>query len=311
MIQEAFGRLKGIANQTPVMTSRTLNRLTGQQVFLKCENFQRGGSFKFRGAYNTISQLTPEQKQKGIVAFSSGNHAQGVALAANILGIQAMNCMPQDAPSIKVQATKGYGVEVVFYDRQRENREEIAEKWSEEKGMTIIPPFDDPRIISGAGTAALELLKEVGELDAIIAPIGGGGLISGTALAAHGINPSIRIFGVEPEGAEDTLLSLQAGKRITIDPPHTIADGLRVTTPGHITFPIIQQHIEQVITVTDHEIMEALRFALTRLKIVIEPSSAVALAAVLTGRLPLKENKRIGVIISGGNVDPSLLAKLF
>ncbi|WP_333639816.1 threonine/serine dehydratase [Laceyella tengchongensis] len=275
---------------------------------MKCENFQRGGAFKFRGAYNAISQLSREEKKRGVVAFSSGNHAQAVALAAKELGIHAVNYMPIDSPSIKKEAMKEYGGEVVFYDRINEDREAIARKFSEEKGMTIIPPFDDPRVVAGAGTSALELLQDVGTVDVMMVPIGGGGLISGTSIAAHGFDARIKVIGVEPEGAHDTLLSLRAGKRVGIPPSNTIADGLRATIPGRFTFPIIEKHVENIVTVNDDEIIEAMRFAMTRLKMVVEPSGAVTLAALLSKRLPFK-NKRVGIIISGGNVDPSLVAR--
>lgn len=309
-IQEAVNRLNGIAHHTPVMTSRTLNRLTGQEVFIKCENFQCGGSFKFRGAFNAIHQLSNDEKQKGIVAFSSGNHAQAVALAAQKMEIKAIVCMPTDSPSIKKYAVKSYGGEVVLYDRMIEDREAIAQRISEENGMTVIPPFDDPRIITGAGTVAFDFLREVKKLDAIVVPVGGGGLISGTSIAVHGLDSRIKVIGVEPSGAHDTYLSLEAGKRISIESPNTIADGLRATIPGKMTFPIIMKHVESIVTVTDDEIIKAIRFAFTRLKIVIEPSGATSLAALLFKRISPRY-KRIGVIISGGNVDPLILRSLF
>ncbi|TCS95455.1 pyridoxal-phosphate dependent enzyme [Hazenella coriacea] len=309
-VQQAFERIQGIVHRTPVITSRTLNEMTGYEVFLKCENFQRAGAFKFRGAYHTLSQLTDEEKQRGVVAFSSGNHAQAVALAAKILGIRAVNCMPLDSPSIKVEAAKGYGGEIVFYDRLREDREAIARKFSEGQGMTLIRPFDDPRIIAGAGTAALELMQEVEEVDAWVVPVGGGGLISGTSIAAHGVSPTTRIIGVEPKDADDTRLSLRVGKRVEITPPKTIADGLRVVSPGEVTFPIIQKHVEEIVTVSDDEIKEAMRFAMSRLKLIIEPSGAVGLAALLSGRNPLKGCKRMGLMISGGNVDLAMIKNI-
>lgn len=303
-------RLRGVANVTPVMTSRTLNKLAGREVFLKCENFQRGGAFKFRGAYNTISQLPAEARRRGVLAFSSGNHAQGVALAAKLLGVPAVLCMPRDAPAVKVAATRGYGAEVIFYDRLVEDRELFARRAAEERGMTIVPPYDHPSIMAGAGTAALELLEAAPDLDALVTPIGGGGLIGGTAIATHGARPAARVFGVEPGDGDDTLRSLRAGERVRIAAPRTIADGLRVTMPGELTFPIIQRHIEDVVLVSDDEVLEALRFALLRLKLVIEPSGAVPLAAVLAGRLPAGV-ERAGLIISGGNIDPALLAELW
>ncbi len=309
-VQAARERLRGVAKSTPVVTSRTLNALVGRQVFLKCENFQRGGSFKFRGAYNTIAQLPEAERQRGVVAFSSGNHAQGVAMAAQLLGAPATIVMPSDAPSIKVAGTRGYGAEVVQYDRLREDREAIARTLANERGLTLVPPFDHPQIMAGAGTATLELLEEVPDLDAVVAPIGGGGLISGTAVAAHGKNAQIAVIGVEPEDANDTQRSLAAGERIEIPPPATMADGLRIVKPGALTFPVVQEHVSEIVTVSEQEILDAVRFALLRMKLVIEPSGAVTLAAALSGRLPAHV-QRIGLIISGGNIDPELLAQLW
>jgi threonine dehydratase len=309
-ILAARERLRGVAHVTPVITSHTLDAQAGRTVFLKCENLQRGGAFKFRGAYNPISQLNPAERERGVIAFSSGNHAQGVALAARLLGAPAVICMPDDAPAVKVAATRGYGAEVIFYDRQKDDRDSIARGIAQQRGMTLVPPYDDPRIMAGAGTAALELVEEVADLDAVLVPIGGGGLIAGSSIAVHGSNPAIRIFGVEPAGADDTLRSLRAGERVGIAPPSTIADGLRVAKPGALTFPAVQRHVEDIVIVTDDEILEAVRFALLRLKLVIEPSGAVPLAALLSGRLP-QEVKRVGAIISGGNIDPPVLARLW
>jgi threo-3-hydroxy-L-aspartate ammonia-lyase len=303
-------RLRGVAHITPVITSHTLDAQAGRAVFLKCENLQRGGAFKFRGAYNTISQLAPAKRERGVIAFSSGNHAQGVALAARLLGAPAAICMPSDAPAVKVAATRGYGAEVIFYDRQKDDRDALARGIAQQRGMTLVPPYDDLRIMAGAGTAALELIEEVADLDAVLVPIGGGGLIAGSAVAIHGASPNTRVFGVEPAGADDTLRSLRAGERIGIAPPSTIADGLRVAKPGALTFPVVQRHVENILVVTDEEILEAVRFALLRLKLVIEPSGAVPLAALLSGRLPAGAG-RVGVIISGGNIDPPVLASLW
>lgn len=310
-ILQAAKRLDGVVNDTPVLTSRTFNQLTGLQVFFKCENFQRGGAFKFRGAYNFLSQLTDEQKRRGVVAFSSGNHAQGVALAANILGIQAVIVMPKDAPQIKIDAVKGYGSQIIFFDRFTEDREEITRQYSAEHGMIIVPPFNHPYIIAGAGTATVELLREIPDLDILLTPVGGGGLISGTSIAAHGMLPSIRVIGVEPDTADDTRQSIELGNRVSIPPSNTIADGLRAMIAGELTFPIIQKHVEQIVTVSEEEIREALRFAITRMKLVIEPSSAVPLAALLSGKVNVKKGKRVGVIVSGGNLEPALLGELF
>jgi len=292
------------------MTSRTLDELAGRSVLLKCENLQRGGAFKFRGAYNTVSQLSAEARSRGVLAFSSGNHAQGVALAAKLLGAPAAICMPSDAPPVKIAATRGYGAEVIFYDRLKDDRAAVARRIAEERGMTLVPPYDHPHIMAGAGTGALELLGQAPGLDALLVPIGGGGLIAGSAVAAHGARPATQVFGVEPAGADDTLRSLRAGERLSIPPPGTIADGLRVTAPGELTFPIVQRHVADILVVSDAEIMEALRFALLRLKLVIEPSGVVPLAALLAGRLPA-EIRRVGLIISGGNIDPAILEHLW
>jgi threonine dehydratase len=309
-ILAARERLRGVANVTPVVTSRTLDELAGREVFLKCESFQRGGAFKFRGAYNTISQLPEEARLRGVLAFSSGNHAQGVALAARLLRSPAAICMPDDAPPVKVAATRGYGAEVIFYNRLKDDREAFARHIAQERGMTLVPPYDDMRIMAGAGTAALELMEEVPDLDAVLVPIGGGGLIAGSATAIHGVRAATRVLGVEPAGADDTLRSLRASERVSIQPPDTIADGLRVTRPGALTFPVVQRHVEDILVVSDQEIMEALRFALLRLKLVIEPSGAVPLAALLAVRLD-PNLRRVGAIISGGNIDPSLFGALW
>ncbi|MDW8214695.1 MAG: threonine/serine dehydratase [Roseiflexaceae bacterium] len=306
----ARDRLRGIAHLTPVATSRTLNALTGRAVFLKCENLQRGGAFKFRGAYNMISRLPDEARRRGVVAYSSGNHAQGVALAARLLDTPAVICMPSDAPAVKVEATRGYGAEIVFYDRMRDDRAALAQHIAEERGATLVPPYDHPHIVAGQGTAALELLEQVEGIDTLVVPVGGGGLISGCAVAAHGVNPAIQVIGVEPEDADDMRRSLLAGERITIPPPATIADGLRVTTPGALTFPIVQRHVAQIVTVSDDEIREAIRFVMLRMKLVVEPSGAAGVAAALAGRLP-DSAQRVGIIVCGGNIDPPLLASLW
>jgi threonine dehydratase len=309
-ILAARERLRGVAHVTPIVTSRTLDAQAGRSVLLKCENLQRGGAFKFRGAYNTISQLPDSARQHGVLAFSSGNHAQGVALAARLLGAPAAICMPNDAPAVKVAATRGYGAEVIFYDRLKDDRDAFARRIAEQRGMTLVPPYDDARIIAGAGTAALELIEGAPNLDAVLVPIGGGGLIAGSAIAIHGANPKTRVFGVEPAGADDTLRSLRSGERVRIAPPATIADGLRVVMPGALTFPVVQRLVEDILIVSDDEIMDAVRFALLRLKLVIEPSGAVPLAALLNGRLP-SDIRRVGAIVSGGNIDPPLLTSLW
>src|SRR5262245_49613326 len=309
-VRAASGRLHGLAHITPIVTSHTLDALAGRELFLKCENLQRGGAFKFRGAYNMISQLPEDVRRRGLLAGSSGNHAQGLALAARLLGAPAVICMPNDAPAVKVAATRGYGAEVVFYDRFTQEREALVQQLAEERGLTLVPPYDHPKIMAGAGTAALELVEEVPDLDTLVVPIGGGGLISGSAVAAHGLHPSIKVVGVEPDDADDTRRSLEAGQRTRITPPSTIADGLRVLIPGTLTFPIVQHHVAEVVTVSDAEILDAVRFALLRLKLVIEPSGAVPLAAALSGRLPA-DARRVGMIISGGNIDPPVLASLW
>jgi threonine dehydratase len=278
-------------------------------VYLKCESFQRGGAFKFRGALHAISRLTDEEKKRGVIAASSGNHAQAVALAARIHGTVPVLLVPADAAEVKVEAVHSYGGRTIFYDRFHDDRDTLAKNLAHERGLTIIPPYDHPHVMAGAGTVALEMLEEVPDLDAIVTPVGGGGLISGTACAAQGIRPSIRIFGVEPEGAEDTLKSIRSGKRVQISPPDTIADGLRATRPGLLTFPIIQKRVENIFTTRDSEIVEAIRFCLFRLKLVIEPSGAIALAAIMKNRLP-SNVKRVGVILSGGNIDPGCLRSI-
>jgi threonine dehydratase len=268
------------------------------------------GAFKFRGAYNFLSSLSPEQRAGGVVAFSSGNHAQGVALAARLLEIPATIVMPSDAPEVKLAATREYGAEIVLYDRERSHREEIAGGIAAERGATLVPPVDDPRIVAGAGTAALELLDETPHLDAIVVPVGGGGLMSGTAIAAHGIDPAIAIYGVEPEAGDDFAQSLARGERVKIPVPKTIADGLQTTSPSELTFSLAREHGCSVVTVSDAELGEAVAFAFERMKLVVEPSGAAAIAALLFGRIPNVAGKRIGIIISGGNADPARYASL-
>jgi threonine dehydratase len=308
-VRLAARRIGPGVQRTPVMGSRTFNKLTGRQVYFKCENLQYGGAFKIRGAANMMLALGEEQLRNGVVAYSSGNHAQAVAIAAGYLGVPATIVMPDDAPRSKVAATRGYGAKVVMYDRLKEDRVAIGSRIAGESGAAIVPPFDHPMIAAGQGTAALELLEEVPGLSALVVCIGGGGLISGCAVAAHGVNPGIRVFGVEPELANDTYLSMQQGHPVKIAPPDTIADGLRSQAPGEITFPLIRSHVEQVLLVSEDEIREMMRFFLTRMKIVVEPSGAVAAAAVMHNRLPAVDGP-IGVVISGGNVDLEMLAGL-
>ena len=308
-IRAAALRIKAIAHRTPVMQSRTFNERTGVQAFFKCENFQRGGAFKIRGAANLVYSIPVDHRPRGVVAFSSGNHAQAVAIAAASIGMPATIVMPTDAPKSKVEATRNYGASVVAYDRMTEDREAIGARISAETGAALAPPFDHPRIIAGQGTVALELLDEVPDLDALVVCVGGGGLLAGCSLAAKGLRPSIRIFGVEPEGANDTFLSFRTGERVRIGPPATIADGLRAEMPGALTFPIVQEHVEDILLVSDDEMRQAMAFFLTRMKILVEPSGAVAAAAVLFGRLP-EGMERVGVVVSGGNVDLDLLRSL-
>jgi threo-3-hydroxy-L-aspartate ammonia-lyase len=298
----AAQRLRGVAHRTPVVASRTLDSRCGAAILLKCENFQRMGAFKFRGAYNFLSSLNASERQAGVVAFSSGNHAQGVALAARLLGISATIVMPSDAPRVKLEATREYGAEVVLYERERSHREEIAASIAAERGATVVPPFDDARIIAGAGTAALELLEDGDAVDAIVVPVGGGGLMGGTALAAHGTDPAIEIYGVEPAAGDDFAQSLARGERVTISVPRTIADGLQTTSPGMLTFAIAREHTRAIVTVSDDELREAMRFVFERLKLVVEPSAAAPIAALLHRRITGLEGKRVGAIVSGGNV---------
>ncbi|NUR01439.1 MAG: threo-3-hydroxy-L-aspartate ammonia-lyase [Streptomyces sp.] len=308
-VRDAAERLKGVAHRTPVLRSRTLDELVGAEVFLKCENFQRVGAFKFRGAYNAASRLTPEQLACGIAAYSSGNHAQAVALAARELGTTAVIVMPEDAPRSKVDATVGYGAEIVTYDRYTEDRVAVGQAVAAERGLALIPPYEHPHVMAGQGTAALELLEEAGELDALMVPVGGGGLIAGSATAAKGLHPGIRVIGVEPEAGDDTKRSLEAGRRVSIPVPRTIADGQALDTPGELTFSVNRRLVDGIALVSDDEIRDAMRFAFERLKIVVEPSGATPLAALLAGRVGSLP-RRIGVIVSGGNVDADRFVRL-
>ncbi|MGW2638890.1 pyridoxal-phosphate dependent enzyme [Streptomyces sp. NPDC001348] len=308
-VQDAAARIKGVAHRTPVLRSRTLDRLAGAEVFVKCENLQRVGAFKFRGAYNAASRLAPEHLAKGIAAYSSGNHAQAVALAARELGTTAVIVMPEDTPRAKLEATAGYGAEIVTYDRYTGDRVAIGEALAADRGLALIPPYEHPHVIAGQGTAALELIEEAGELDALVVPVGGGGLIAGSATAAKGLLPGIRVIGVEPEAGDDTKRSLEAGRRVSIPVPRTIADGQAADIPGELTFSINRRLLEGITLVGDDQIREAMRFAFERLKTVVEPSGASALAALLSHRVdPLP--RRIGVILSGGNIGAQRFAEL-
>ena len=301
-IGAAAARLDGVAHRTPVLTSRTLDGRTGATVFVKAENLQRSGAFKFRGAYNRLAQLTPEQRVAGVVAFSSGNHAGAVAYAARLLGVPAVILMPDDAPAAKVAATRGYGAEVVTFDRYREDREALGRALQQERGLVLVPPFDDAAIMAGQGTAALELVTDVPDLDLLLVPVGGGGLIAGTAVVAAAQPTPVRVIGVEPEAGDDVRRSLRSGERVTIPVPATIADGQQTNAPGVLTFEVIRTLVEDVVLVTDDQLLDAMAFAFDRMKLVTEPSGVCGIAALLAGRVADVEGRRIGVILSGGNV---------
>ena len=308
-VRRAAQRLDGVAHRTPVLSSRTLDDHTGASVVLKAENLQRVGAFKFRGAYTAMSALEPRARTAGVVAFSSGNHAQAVALAGRLLEAPATIVMPSDAPASKLAATRGYGAEVVEIDRAGDDREAIARELSESRGLTVIPPFDHPAVMAGQGTAALELIESDGPIDCLVVPVGGGGLMAGCATAARGLLPDIRIVGVEPQAGDDTHRSLAAGRIIDGGLPDTIADGLQTTRPGELTFDIISRLVDSIELVSDAEIVAAMVFLFERLKLVVEPSGAVGVAALLSGRLDLA-GERVGVIISGGNVSAERFAQL-
>lgn len=308
-VQDAASRLADIAHRTPVVTSSRLDDEFGVQLHLKCENLQRMGAFKFRGAYNTLSRLDEAQRSAGVVAFSSGNHAQAVALAARMLGVPATIVMPTDAPQIKRTATEGYGAKVITYDRRTEDREAIARALAEEAGRTLVPPFDHPLIAAGQGTAALELVQDVPDLDVVIAPLGGGGLLSGTAVAARGTSASIKVFGAEPAAGDDGKQSFDAGEIVTIPVPDTLADGAQTTALGRVTFPVIQELVEDIVRVTDDELIAAMRSLAHTCKLVVEPTGALGLAAARTLARSMPGAK-VGVILSGGNVDLDRYARL-
>ena len=313
-VRQAAQRLAGVAHRTPVMRSRSADERTGASVFFKCENLQRMGAFKFRGAYNALSQFTPEQKRAGAIAFSSGNHAQAVALSARLLGMPSVIVMPQDAPQSKLDATRGYqqgmaGSEVVLFDRYTEDREALCRRLADERGMTMIPPFDHPHVMAGQGTAALELIEDAGPLDALLVCVGGGGLIAGCAVAARHLLPDVKVYGVEPEAGNDTQLSLQRGEIVRIETPRTIADGAQTQSSGQLTFPVIQALVKDVLTVSDAQLVETMRFFAARMKLVVEPTGCLGAAALLEGAIDLR-GARVGVIVSGGNVDLARYAAL-
>src|SRR2546426_667002 len=309
-VHAAARRLRNRIHRTPVVSCQSMNDATGFAVFLKCENLQRAGAFKIRGALNKLLSLTADERRRGVVAFSSGNHAQGVALAAQMTGTTSIICMPSDAPKLKLEATRRYGAEVVFYDRQRDDREAVARALAEKTGRVMVPPYDDYAIMAGQGTVALELFQDVPSLDALLTPVGGGGLMAGCATVARTLLPSLAVIGVEADTANDTYLSLQKGERVTIPPPSTIADGIRVTSPGTLTFPILRERLTGVSLVTDAEIVAAVRMLALRARIVVEPTGAVGAAAVLAGKLPVPRGARVGVVLSGGNIDPDLLIQI-
>jgi threo-3-hydroxy-L-aspartate ammonia-lyase len=307
-VRAAAARLDGVANRTPVLTSRTLDERVGASVHVKAECFQRGGAFKFRGAYNKIASLAPDVRNRGVLAYSSGNHAQAVAIAARLLGTSATIVMPEDAPVAKLEATRGYGAEIVSYDRWTDDREAIGSRIAGERGVELVRPYDDLLVMAGQGTTALELLDDVPDLDLLVLPVGGGGLIAGCATAAKALRPGIRVVGVEPEEGDDTRRSLAAGERVHVGVPRTIADGLGAPEPGELTFEVNRRLVEEVVTVTDDEILDAMAYLFDRLKIVAEPSGAVGIAALLTGRVTATGS--VGVVISGGNVGAARFSAL-
>jgi threonine dehydratase len=307
-IKKARARLRGYANVTPVMTSRTLNELVGAEVFLKCENFQRAGAFKFRGAFNTISQLTDEQRDRGIITYSSGNHAQAVALVGRLLRVRTTVVMPDNAPMVKRAATEAYGATVIEYDPEKTTREEIANILKAEHGYSIIPPFDHPEVVAGQGTATLELFEEVKTLDMLLVPCGGGGLLSGSAIAAKSIGTTCRVIGIEPELADDATRSFHTKTLQTVKNPPTIADGTRTPSLGKLTFPLVLEYVDDMRTVTETAIIEAVQFLFYRMKMVVEPSGALGVAALLSGEV--STTGRVAVIISGGNIDGDLMSKI-
>lgn len=306
-VARASETLGSMAHRTPVLVSRTLDERLGAQVFFKCENFQRIGAFKFRGGYNAISRLTEAQRKAGVVAFSSGNHAQAVALASRLLGVSATIVMPHDAPAAKKAATQGYGARVVEYDRLTEDREQVALGLVEREGRSLVPPFDHPDVIAGQGTAVKELLEDVGGLDALFIPLGGGGLLSGSLLAAHAISPDCAVYGVEPQAGNDGQQSFRKGSVVKIDPPNSIADGALTLALGKLTFPIIRNYARDILAVSDQQLIEAMRFFAERMKMVVEPTGCLGAAAAMNELVPVK-GKRIGVLLSGGNVDLSTYA---
>ncbi len=302
-VVHASATIKGVAHRTPVMTSRTADRLSGAQMFFKCENLQRMGAFKFRGGYNAIANLTPEQKRAGVITFSSGNHAQAIALSGKLLNVATIIIMPEDAPAAKKAATEEYGATVVTYDRYTQNRDDIARQMQEQTGMTLIPPYDHLHVIAGQGTAAKELIEDVGELDYLMVCLGGGGLLAGSALSAKALSPHCKVYGVEPEAGNDGQQSLRKGEVVRIEPPRSIADGALTLYLGQLTFGVIKRDVTDIVTVTDPQLVKTMKFFAERMKIVVEPTGCLGAAAILQGALAIPKDARVGVILSGGNVD--------
>jgi threonine dehydratase len=305
----AHARIANVAHRTPVLTSHIADERCAAELFFKCENFQRMGAFKFRGAYNALAQFTAQQRAAGVVAFSSGNHAQAIALSARLLGMKSVILMPQDAPAAKVEATRGYGAEVIQYDRYTEDREALGLRLSAERGLTLIPPFDHPHVMAGQGTATKELIEDIGSVDVLVVPLGGGGLLSGSAVAARALNPRCTVIGVEPEAGNDGQRNFRSGSIVRIDTPHTIADGAQTQHLGKLTFPVLQQYVSDIVTVADSELIEAMAFFAGRMKTVVEPTGCLAAAAVFSGKIDVT-GKRVGILITGGNVDLHRFAEL-
>jgi threonine dehydratase len=308
-VAAAARRIEGAAHRTPVLRSTTADALAGAQVFFKCENFQRMGAFKFRGAYNSLARFTPEQKRAGVIAFSSGNHAQAIALSARMLGMPAVILMPLDAPQAKLEATRGYGAEVITFDRYKVDREALTKEVAAQRGMTLIPPFDHPDVMAGQGTAAKELIDEVGPLDFLFTPLGGGGLLSGSALAARALAPDCKVYGVEPEAGNDGQQSFRKGEIVDIAVPRTIADGAQTQHLGKYTFGVIRRDVADVLTATDEQLVQCMRFLAERMKMIVEPTGCLGFAGALHGGVDIR-GKRVGILISGGNVDIARFAQL-
>jgi threonine dehydratase len=313
-VTAAAARLAGVAHRTPVLTSRTADTRTGARLFFKCENLQRMGAFKFRGGYNALARFTPEQRRTGVIAFSSGNHAQAIALSARLLGMPAAIVMPKDAPALKITATREYGAEVILYDRYTEDREAIGRRIAAERGMTLVPPYDHPDVMAGQGTAALELIEQVsaldgGGLDVLLVCVGGGGLISGCATVARHLLPACRVIGVEPEAGNDVQQSLRKGEIVHIDVPQTIADGAQTQHAGQLTFPVIRAKVDDIVTVADSALVAAMKFFAERMKLVVEPTGALGAAAAFERKVDVK-GKRVGIVVSGGNIDLTRYAQL-